>query len=90
MYGRIPERQLLPDGTPDYIQLILSSKVYEVVKETPITHAVNLSDRFGVWIGMKREDLQPVFSFKIRGAYNLMAHLGPEEKSTGSSHPAQV
>ncbi|KAH9465099.1 hypothetical protein Pst134EA_012995 [Puccinia striiformis f. sp. tritici] len=83
MYGRIPERQLLPDGTPDYIQLILSSKVYEVVKETPITHAVNLSDRFGVWIGMKREDLQPVFSFKIRGAYNLMAHLGPEEKING-------
>ncbi|KAA1070065.1 hypothetical protein PGTUg99_008762 [Puccinia graminis f. sp. tritici] len=83
LYTRIPERQLLADGTPDYIQLILSSKVYEVVKETPITHAVNLSDRFGVWIGMKREDLQPVFSFKIRGAYNLMAHLRPEEKTNG-------
>ncbi|WAQ86287.1 hypothetical protein PtA15_7A13 [Puccinia triticina] len=109
LYARIPERQRLADGTPDYIQLILSSKVYEVVKETPLTHAVNLSDRFGVWIGMKREDLQPVFSFKvtplspplphhasssprpslpsiplqIRGAYNLMAHLRPEEKVSG-------
>ncbi|PLW14996.1 hypothetical protein PCANC_16201 [Puccinia coronata f. sp. avenae] len=82
-YARIPERQLLVDGTPDYIQLILSSKVYDVIKETPITHAVNLSQRFGVWIGMKREDLQPVFSFKIRGAYNLMAHLSKEEKLNG-------
>lgn len=53
------------------------------MKETPITHAVNLSDRLGVWVGMKREDLQPIFSFKIRGAYNLMAHLAPEEKLNG-------
>jgi len=82
-YQRIPARQRLPDGTPDYIQLILSSKVYHLIKETPITHAVNLSQRLGVHIAFKREDLQPVFSFKIRGAYNLMAHLSTEEKLNG-------
>lgn len=64
-YHRIPLRQRLPDGTPDYIQLILSSKVYHLIKQTPITHAVNLSQRFGVHIAFKREDLQPVFSFKV-------------------------
>ncbi|MBW0508377.1 hypothetical protein O181_048092 [Austropuccinia psidii MF-1] len=83
LYTRLPSRQLLPDGTPDYIQLILSSKVYDIVKETPLTEAINLSGRLGVWVGLKREDLQPVFSFKIRGAYNLMAHLSAQEKARG-------
>ncbi|CAH7684979.1 threonine ammonia-lyase, biosynthetic [Phakopsora pachyrhizi] len=83
LYSRIPARQLLTDGSPDYLKLILSSKVYDLVKETPLVEALNLSNRLGVWVGMKREDLQPVFSFKIRGAYNLMAHLTEEEKSKG-------
>lgn len=53
------------------------------LKETPLTLAVNLSARLGCEIWLKREDLQPVFSFKIRGAYNMMAHLTDEEKQKG-------
>ncbi|KAH9813761.1 tryptophan synthase beta subunit-like PLP-dependent enzyme [Melampsora americana] len=83
LYSRLPSHHLLQDGTPDYLKLILNSKVYDLIKETPLTHAVNLSDRLGVWIGLKREDLQPVFSFKIRGAYNMMAHLSAEDKAKG-------
>lgn len=58
-----------------YLRLILTSRVYEVVEETPLTHAVNLSNRLEAQVLLKREDLQPVFSFKLRGAYNKMAHL---------------
>jgi threonine dehydratase len=53
----------------------LTSKVYEVVEETSLTHATNLSNRLECKVLLKREDLQPVFSFKLRGAYNKMAHL---------------
>lgn len=53
----------------------MTSRVYEVCKETSLTHAVNLSNRFEAKILLKREDEQPVFSFKLRGAYNKMAHL---------------
>lgn len=53
------------------------------LQETPLTLAVNLSARLGNEIWLKREDLQPVFSFKIRGAYNMMAHLSEEEKKKG-------
>lgn len=49
--------------------------MYEVVDETPLTHAINLSNRLECKVLLKREDLQPVFSFKLRGAYNKMAHL---------------
>lgn len=69
---------LLPNGHPDYLRLILTSRVYDIINETPLTHAQNLSSRLGVQVLLKREDLQPVFSFKVRGAYNKMAHL-PEE-----------
>jgi threonine dehydratase len=61
-----------------YMRLILTSRVYEVVEETPLTHAVNLSNRLECKVLLKREDLQPVFSFKLRGAYNKMAHLDPQ------------
>ncbi|EGG09869.1 uncharacterized protein MELLADRAFT_95370 [Melampsora larici-populina 98AG31] len=83
LYSRLPFHHLLQDGTPDYLKLILNSKVYDLIQETPLTHAINLSDRLGVWVGLKREDLQPVFSFKIRGAYNMMAHLSAEDKAKG-------
>lgn len=53
------------------------------LKETPLTLAVNLSGRLGCEVWLKREDLQPVFSFKIRGAYNLMASLSKEERWKG-------
>ena len=79
----VPEPFLLPDGYPDYLRLILTSRVYEVVKETPLTHAVNLSNRLECNVLLKREDLQPVFSFKLRGAYNKMAHLDPNERWRG-------
>ncbi|KAJ2058184.1 threonine deaminase [Coemansia sp. S146] len=68
---------------PDYLQMILNSYVYDVASETPLTHAVNLSNRCGNSVYLKREDLQPVFSFKIRGAYNKISHLTQEEKDRG-------
>ncbi|APA07328.1 hypothetical protein sscle_02g020980 [Sclerotinia sclerotiorum 1980 UF-70] len=74
----VPQEFILPNGYPDYLRLILTSRVYEVVKETPLTPAVNLSNRLECNVLLKREDLQPVFSFKLRGAYNKMAHLDPK------------
>ncbi|KAJ1728934.1 threonine deaminase, partial [Coemansia biformis] len=68
---------------PDYLQMILSSYVYDVAVETPLSHAVNLSARLDNSVYLKREDLQPVFSFKIRGAHNKISHLTDEEKQRG-------
>lgn len=72
-----------PDGTPDYLRLILTSRVYDVCKETPLDPAVALSTKLGTNIFLKREDLQPVFSFKLRGAYNMIAQLPEEERWKG-------
>lgn len=58
-----------------YLGRILTSRVYDVALETPLEPAQNLSDRLGNQIWLKREDQQPVFSFKNRGAYNKMASL---------------
>ncbi|PQE04256.1 threonine dehydratase protein [Rutstroemia sp. NJR-2017a BVV2] len=74
----VPAEFILPNGYPDYLRLILTSRVYEVVEETPLTPATNLSNRLECNVLLKREDLQPVFSFKLRGAYNKMAHLDPK------------
>jgi threonine dehydratase len=63
--------------------LILTSRVYDVVEQTPLTHAVNLSNRLECKVLLKREDLLPVFSFKLRGAYNKMAHLDPKQRWKG-------
>jgi hypothetical protein len=79
----IPENFLLPDRCPDYFGLIIASRVYGITKETPLTSAVNMSAKLGVRVVMKREDLQPVLSFKIRGAYNKMAHIPEEEQWKG-------
>ncbi len=68
---------------PDYLRRILTSRVYEAVSETPLDVAPELSERTGNRVLLKREDLQPVFSFKIRGAYNKMAHLSPEARARG-------
>ena len=68
---------------PDYLRLILTSRVYDIVKETPLQEALNLNAKFGTKIYLKREDLQPVFSFKIRGAYNKVANLTAKEKAAG-------
>ncbi|KIA80367.1 threonine dehydratase [Chromobacterium piscinae] len=67
----------------DYLERILTSRVYDVAVETPLELAPNLSRRYGNRILLKREDLQPVFSFKLRGAYNKMARLTPEQRARG-------
>ncbi|MDP6375062.1 MAG: threonine ammonia-lyase, biosynthetic [Pseudomonadales bacterium] len=66
-----------------YVKKILASRVYDVANETPLQDARNLSTRLGHQIGLKREDLQPVFSFKLRGAYNKMAGLSAEQRARG-------
>ncbi|MGM0701812.1 MAG: threonine ammonia-lyase, biosynthetic [Pseudomonadota bacterium] len=65
------------------VKKILQARVYEAARETPISPAPFLSRRFNNQILIKREDLQPVHSFKIRGAYNKMAQLTDEQKSKG-------
>ncbi|EJF57658.1 threonine ammonia-lyase [Dichomitus squalens] len=82
-YPRLAPHNLLPDGHPDYLKLILTSKVYEILKETPLVYCPSLSARLGNQIWLKREDLQEVFSFKIRGAYNFMASLPEEDRWKG-------
>jgi threonine dehydratase len=82
-YPRLSPHHLLPSNEPDYLRLILTSKVYEMVKETPLAYAPNLSTKLGNQIFLKREDLQQVFSFKIRGAYNFMANLSEDERWKG-------
>ncbi len=67
----------------DYIERILTARVYEVAHETPLERATLLSGRLGNEIWLKREDEQPVFSFKCRGAYNKMARLTPAELKRG-------
>lgn len=59
----------------DYLTRILKSQVYEAAIETPLTYGSNMSSIYNNEIYLKREDLQPVFSFKIRGAYNKIAKL---------------
>ena len=61
----------------DYLERILKARVYDVAIESPLELAPALSRRLGNRVLLKREDLQPVFSFKLRGAYNKMAHLPP-------------
>ena len=65
----------------DYLQKILTAKVYDVAIESPLDVAPTLSRRLGNRVLLKREDQQPVFSFKLRGAYNKMAHLTPAERA---------
>src|SRR5215467_15835426 len=67
----------------DYLQKILTAKVYDVAVESPLEIAPTLSRRLGNRVLLKREDQQPVFSFKLRGAYNKMAHLSAAERARG-------
>lgn len=66
-----------------YLQRILTSRVYDVAVETPLQPAPRLSMRLKNTVLFKREDLQPIFSFKLRGAYNRMAHLSSDERQRG-------
>jgi threonine dehydratase len=67
----------------DYLERILTARVYDVAVETPLELAPALSARTGNQLLLKREDLQPVFSFKLRGAYNKMARLPRETLKRG-------
>ena len=67
----------------DYVRKILTSSVYEVAEQTPLETMELLSEKLGRNILVKREDLQPVFSFKIRGAHNRITHLSAEERARG-------
>ena len=68
---------------PDYLKKILTSRVYDVAVESPLEVASVLSQRLGNTVLLKREDMQSVFSFKLRGAYNKMAHLPPAALQRG-------
>ncbi|WP_334154976.1 threonine ammonia-lyase, biosynthetic [Tepidimonas sp.] len=76
-----------PDPIPltpqDYLKKILTARVYDVARETPLEPARNLSRRLHNKVLLKREDQQPVFSFKLRGAYNKLAHLSAEQLQRG-------
>jgi threonine dehydratase len=67
----------------DYLRKILTAKVYDVARETELELASHLSARIKNKVLLKREDNQPVFSFKLRGAYNKMAHLSPADLKRG-------
>ncbi|HVZ04056.1 threonine ammonia-lyase, biosynthetic [Hyphomicrobium sp.] len=67
----------------DYVRRILDARVYDVAERTPLDPMVRLSKRIGASVYLKREDLQPVFSFKIRGAYNRIVQLSNEAKVAG-------
>ncbi len=70
--------------TPDeYLRKVLTARVYDVAVESALEPARNLSRRLHNKVLLKREDQQPVFSFKLRGAYNKMAHLTPEQLKRG-------
>ena len=68
---------------PDYLEKILNAQVYDVAIESPLDFAPSLSVRIGNRVLLKREDMQPVFSFKLRGAYNKIVKLSPEKLKRG-------
>ena len=76
----VPVKQTMLD---ELLREILSSRVYDVAKETPLESAAKLTSRLENRVSLKREDLQPIFSFKVRGAYNKIAQLSDEEQSKG-------
>ncbi|SVD67192.1 uncharacterized protein METZ01_LOCUS420046, partial [marine metagenome] len=66
-----------------YLSLIKNSSVYDVADISPITHATNLSNKLGHNVFLKREDLQPIFSFKNRGAYNKIVNIKKDKLKLG-------
>src|SRR5262245_5525353 len=66
-----------------YLERILKAHVYALAGETPLDEAARLSQRLGNRVLLKREDLQPVFSFKLRGAHNKLAQLSSAERARG-------
>ncbi|ODQ81313.1 hypothetical protein BABINDRAFT_170872 [Babjeviella inositovora NRRL Y-12698] len=82
-FPTLKDVDFLPSGRPDYVKMILTSRVYDVIDESPVTPAHNLSQKTGSNVILKREDLLPVFSFKLRGAYNMIAQLPAELAAKG-------
>src|SRR5687767_11962357 len=72
-----------PRSLSDYAQHILTARVYDVAEETPIDPLPRLSERLGRSVLLKREDLQPVFSFKLRGAYNKIVRMPEDARRRG-------
>ena len=66
-----------------YVKKILTSRVYEIAEETPLEFAPQISNRFGIQAFLKREDLQPVFSFKNRGAYAKICNIPQRKRDNG-------
>src|SRR6188768_4542148 len=69
--------------TSEYLKRILTARVYDVAIESPLELSPSLSQRVNNRVFLKREDQQPVFSFKLRGAYNKMVRLSPEARQRG-------
>jgi threonine dehydratase len=80
--ARKPDESALP--RTDYLQRILTARVYDVAVESGLEVARALSRRLGNHVLLKREDQQSVFSFKLRGAYNKMAHLSADQLARGA------
>src|SRR5690349_22862547 len=87
MIFAVNEHAPTPPGGPSLLDAllrrILTSRVYDVARDTPLEPAPRLSARLGNRVHFKREDLQPVFSFKVRGAYNKIANLTAAERARG-------
>jgi threonine dehydratase len=72
-----------PSPSGSLLHDVLTSRVYDVARETPLDPAPRLSRRLAAEVLLKREDLQPVFSFKLRGAYNRIANMTDAERARG-------
>ncbi|CAI4060352.1 hypothetical protein SKDZ_05G1640 [Saccharomyces kudriavzevii ZP591] len=83
LHSELKLDELQTDNTPDYVRLVLRSSVYDVINESPISQGVGLSSRLNTNVILKREDLLPVFSFKLRGAYNMIAKLDDSQRNQG-------
>ncbi len=83
MKNTAQDRRDAPPGLGTYVDAIADARVYDVAIKSPLERAANLSRRLGNHVWLKREDLQPVFSFKLRGAYNRIAALGQDEAGRG-------
>ena len=79
----MPQSRYRPQMPTSTVERILRARVYDVARETPLDPAPKLSARYGDKVLLKREDLQPVFSFKVRGAYNKLVNLTPERRARG-------
>ncbi|MDV2856572.1 threonine ammonia-lyase, biosynthetic [Oceanimonas sp. CAM02] len=79
----LKEEKGTPRSATEYLRRILLSPVYEAARVTPLTPLKKISERLGHPVSLKREDMQPVHSFKLRGAYNKIAGLTPEQQQHG-------